>query len=151
MRERATWLVAGCVCAGFLLCGAARPGEKGTAKLAAADVVGTWSLQEVDGQDPAAADIKTLVLAIGADGRWTARVKTMRGRWLGRSVVFEGTWSLGNGVVRFTRTVPPTPDRTTGWLDREQLIIDPDLIVRSNGWTTPASCAYRREGGPTRE
>jgi hypothetical protein len=146
MRGRTAWLVGAALCLWSSLLGSVRSGAGGT--LTVDDFAGTWVLREVDGQAPSTADIKALVLDIAADGKWTAHVETLRGRWLGRSLVVRGRWSLGDGVIRFTQSQPPTIDHATGWLEGGRLVVDPDLIVRSRGWTTPASCAYERTDGP---
>jgi hypothetical protein len=135
----------------FLLSSGAPVGAERVGRLVEADVVGLWGLREVDGQAPSSVNVKNIVLDIGARGGWTAYVEMIRGRWLGRSVVIRGTWSIGGSVLRLTQTEPPTMDHTTGWLDGKRLIIDPDLIVRSNGWSAPASCAYERVDRPARE
>jgi hypothetical protein len=151
MRGAAVWCAAGIVGLSFLVSGGVAAGAEPARRLVEADVVGLWALREVDGQAPSTADVKNLTLDIDPKGRWTAYVEMIRGRWLGRSVVLRGTWSIGGGVLKLTQTEPRTMDHTTGWLDGKRLVIDPDLIVRSNGWTAPASCAYERADGSSRE
>ena len=150
MRRRVAGVVAGWVCTGILASGATCPRTNTAERLVAKDLVGEWRLRDVGGQDPSAVDVKSLAIDIGADGRWTGRLQMMRGRLIGMRLVYGGTWTLGDGVVRFAQTSPSTGGYTTGWLEDGRLTIDPDLIVRTDGWTAPASCAYERTRGPSR-
>ena len=72
-----------------------------TQSVQARDLVGTWRLVRAGGQPPSALNIKSLQIAISADGLWASEIE-MTGEFAGMNMKGGGKWSLANDTVSYT-------------------------------------------------
>lgn len=103
-------------------------------------LVGEWSLVNVDGESPAALNVRSRVINVAADGRWTSAVQ-MQWKWEDMSLKGDGTWTSKGDEIAYT--AGENSGSSTFRVEADRLTLDPGMTLKRDG-TVDVVAEYRR-------